>query len=47
MSEIDRLADYLSQMIDGSRVAIAFTDGMDFEGFLTDLRTQRAVVMGR
>jgi uncharacterized protein with HEPN domain len=45
VSEIDRLADYLSQMIDGSRDAITFTDGMDLEGFLADLRTQRAVVM--
>lgn len=45
MSEADRLADHLRQMSEGSRDAMAFTDGMDREGFLADLRTQRAVVM--
>ncbi len=45
MSEADRLADYLRQMIEGSRDAMTFTDGMDRDGFLADLRTQRAVVM--
>lgn len=45
MSEAGRLADYLRQMIDGSRDALSFTDGMDREAFLADLRTQRAVVM--
>lgn len=32
-------------MIDGSRDAVAFSDGMDRETFLADLRTQRAAVM--
>ena len=41
----DRLTDYLRQMIEASRDAIAFTDGMDRTAFLADLRTQRAVVM--
>jgi uncharacterized protein with HEPN domain len=45
VSEADRLADHLRQMTDGSRDAMTFTDGMDREGFLADLRTQRAVVM--
>ena len=45
MSEADRLADYLRQMIEGARDAVSFTDGMDRAGFLADLRTQRAVVM--
>ena len=45
MSEADRLADHLRQMSEGSRDAMAFTEGMDREGFLSDLRTQRAVVM--
>ena len=41
----DRLTEYLRQMIEGSRDSLAFTDGMDRAAFLTDLRTQRAVVM--
>ena len=41
----DRLVEYLRQMTEGARDAIAFTDGMDREAFLADLRTQRAVVM--
>jgi len=41
----DRLADYLRQMAEGSRDAIAFAEDMDREGFMADLRTQRAVVM--
>ena len=41
----DRLAEYLRQMNEGARDAIAFTDGMDRTAFLADLRTQRAVVM--
>ena len=45
MNEDGRLADYLRQMIEGSRDAVSFTDGMDREAFLADLRTQRAVVM--
>ena len=32
-------------MIEGSRDATSFTDGMDRAAFLTDLRTQCAVVM--
>ena len=32
-------------MIEGSRDAASFTDGMDRKAFLADLRTQRAVVM--
>ena len=45
MKEVSRLADYLRQMIEGSRDAASFTDGMDRGAFLSDLRTQRAVVM--
>lgn len=44
-SEPVRLVDYLRQMAEGSRDAIAFTNGMDRDAFLADLRTQRAVVM--
>lgn len=45
MKEDSRLADCLRQMIEGSRDAASFTDGMNREGFRADLRTQRAVVM--
>ena len=41
----DRLTEYLRQMVEGSRDAVTFTDGMDRDAFLADLRTQRAVVM--
>lgn len=44
MSDDSRLGDYLREMIEGSRDAVAFTDGMDREASLADLRTQRAVV---
>ena len=43
--EPDRLTDYVRQMSEGARDAIAFTEGMDRDAFLADLRTQRAVVM--
>lgn len=45
MNRDSRLADYLRQMIDGSRDALSFTDGLDRDAFMDDLRTQRAVVM--
>lgn len=45
MNEDGRLADYLRQMIEGSRDAASFINGMDREAFVADLRTQRAVVM--
>ena len=45
VSEEERLAEYLRQMIVGSRDAISFLEGMDRASFLSDLRTQRAVVM--
>jgi uncharacterized protein with HEPN domain len=32
-------------MIEGSRDALSFTDGMDRDAFMAGLRTQRAVVM--
>ena len=45
MSAVDRLSDYLDQMVQGSSDAVTFTEGMDESTFLTDLKTQRAVVM--
>lgn len=41
----DRLTDYLEQMAQGAADALIFTEGMDEGGFLSDLKTQRAVVM--
>ena len=41
----ERLAEYLRQMTQGATDALTFTDGMDEDDFLADLRTQRAVVM--
>ncbi len=45
MSTEDRLADYLEQMGRGSADAVTFTEGMDETDFISDLKTQRAVVM--
>ena len=45
MSATDRLSDYLEQMKQGSTDALSFVDGMDEDQFMSDLRTQRAVVM--
>ena len=45
MSAKDRLSDYLDQMKQGSADALTFVDGMDEDQFMSDLRTQRAVVM--
>lgn len=41
----ERLAEYLRQMSQGATDALTFTDSMDEDGFLADLRTQRAVIM--
>jgi uncharacterized protein with HEPN domain len=40
-----RLADYLDQMLTAAIDARHFVDGMSKEDFLSDKRTQRAVVM--
>lgn len=45
MTAINRLPDYIEQMVRGATDALIFTDGMDEETFLADLKTQRAVVM--
>ncbi len=41
----NRLADYILQMVTAAADALTFTEGMAEDDFLTDLRTQRAVVM--
>ena len=41
----NRLPDYILQMVTAAADALAFTEGMAEDDFLTDLRTQRAVVM--
>jgi len=45
VSDISRLGDYLHQMAEAARDAQNFTEGMDCDAFLVDLRTQRAVIM--
>lgn len=45
MRASERLAEYLRQMTQGATDTLTFTDGMDEDDFLADLRTQRAVVM--
>lgn len=45
MTVSDRLSDYLQQMTQGATDALTFIEGMDQNDFMTDLRTQRAVVM--
>lgn len=40
-----RLADYILQMVTAAADALTFMEGMAEDDFLTDLRTQRAVVM--
>lgn len=45
MTAADRLSDYVEQMTQGAQDALTFTEGMEFDEFLADLRTQRAVVM--
>ena len=41
----NRLPDYILEMVTAAADALAFTEGMAEDDFLTDLRTQRAVVM--
>jgi uncharacterized protein with HEPN domain len=45
VTDADRLSDYVEQMTQGARDALTFTEDMEFDEFLADLRTQRAVVM--
>ena len=45
MTGVDRLGEYLRQMRRSAADALSFTEGIDREAFLQDLRTQRAVVM--
>ena len=44
MSDIARLREYLSNIIVATDRIAAFTAGMDFSAFQTDLRTQDAVI---
>ncbi len=41
----DRLADYLDQMLAAANDACGFVEGMSRDEFLSDKRTQQAVVM--
>lgn len=41
----NRLPDYLDHMLEAARQACGYVEGMDKDGFLTDKRTQQAVVL--
>lgn len=41
----NRLIDYLSHMFDAADQACAYIEGMEKEDFLTDKRTQQAVIL--
>ena len=41
----DRLSDYLEHIRQAASQACQFVEGLDRDSFLTDLRTQKAVVM--
>ncbi|MEQ1888931.1 MAG: DUF86 domain-containing protein [Alphaproteobacteria bacterium] len=40
-----RLADFLGQMLEAAKLACAYVEGMNKDGFLTDTRTQQAVIL--
>ena len=40
-----RAADYLQHMQEAAQLACGYVEGMDKQGFLTDRRTQQAVIM--
>ena len=44
MSE-GRLADYIEHILEASRLALSYVEGMDVSGFLVDKRTQQAVIL--
>jgi uncharacterized protein with HEPN domain len=44
MSE-PRLLDYLDHLLEATRLACSYVDGMDEAGFVADTRTQQAVIM--
>lgn len=41
----DRLTDYLGYLLDAARQACLYVDGMDYDDFVADRRTQQAVIM--
>jgi uncharacterized protein with HEPN domain len=41
----DRRADYLAHMIDAARVAMSYAEDMEKPQFLSDRRTQQAVLL--
>lgn len=41
----NRLTDFLDQMLEAARLACAYVEGMDKDGFLIDTRTQQAVIL--
>ena len=41
----DRFPDYLGHMLEAIRLASSYVDGLDYEEFLADRRTQQAVIL--
>ena len=45
MSNENRLPDYTERIVQAATLALTFTEGMDEESFLDDIKTQTAVAM--
>ena len=45
MSNENRLPDYTERIVQTATLALTFTEGMDEESFLDDIKTQSAVAM--
>ena len=44
---VNRLGEYLNQMIEATQQACAYIDGMTQSEFLTDKKTQQAIILNR
>ena len=40
-----QISDYLGHMLEAIRLASSYVDGLDYDGFLADRRTQQAVIL--
>ena len=40
-----QITDYLGHMLEAIRLASSYVDGLDYDGFLADRRTQQAVIL--
>lgn len=41
----NRLLDYIEHILEATRLAVSYIDGMEEDGFLSDKRTQHAVIL--